>query len=755
MQQFCLTLSLLFVLTTLSAQATLRGSITDADNGQPLVGATVLLKNLGRGADTDSLGRFRFSDLDPGRYQLQVAYLGYQQLELQEVLVSAGKEVVLDIELEEAPTSLTTITVKGSRTAQVSVSPNLLRLTQEETLRFPATFNDPARLAQAYPGVVGADDQANHLIIRGQSPLGLNWRLEGLEIVNPNHTANAGTFSDRSSLSGGGVNAISSQLLEEGRFYLGTYSAALGNATGGLLDMRLRTGNNEKAEYTLQAGLIGIDLAAEGPFRAGGASYLINYRYSFTGLLTDLGAQFGNEDIRFQDLSFKFLVPGAAGSRLAVFGLLGKSSNVFLPPTDTTEWGTEKDLYNTIDFSSEMATVGFSWTRPHQEKGLWRLAGAWSGLRTERLALAADLPAREWDNLRQERTSLQISYRRKLLPFGSLTLGVEMLRLDQRVAREFPLLLEGLLDISSDIYQVSPYLDWRFQVRKVLLQLGARTSFWANEKEQKTYFEPRLSVSYLASAKNILGAEYGVSTQAPSPYTPVFRPRKAQQASLFWTYLLQADHKLTLQVYQQQLSAFTGQAARSEINQLELMQLATPGTTRGRTRGVEASLQQFATGNWWYVLSGSIFDARYENTNGDWVKTRFAHDYAATLTLGKEWSGLDRKGQFNRFGFNVRIQYNGGLRAAPILLDNSRAVRTTVFDYDTGFTQQLPAYFRTDIRLYFQKNRLHWSSMLSLDIQNVTGQQNTAYTYYDRLLDAVNTRYQLEFIPLLSYRINF
>ena len=170
---------------------------------------------------------------------------------------------------------------------------------------------------------------------------------------------------------------------------------------------------------------------------------------------------------------------------------------------------------------------------------------------------------------------------------------------------------------------------------------------------------------------------------------------------------------------------------------------------------MEASVQQFATGNWWYVLSGSLFDARYENANGDWVKTRFAHDYVTSLTLGKEWSGLDRKEQLNRFGFNIRIQYTGGLRAAPILLDDSRAARTTVFDYDAGFTQQLPAYFRTDLRLYFQKNRPRWSSMLSLDIQNVTGQQNTAYTYYDRLLDAVNTRYQLEFIPLLSYRINF
>lgn len=752
---FVLLAGLLLIAASASAQATLRGSVRDADNGQILVGATVYLPSIKRGVDTDSLGDFRFDDLDPGRYPVEVSYLGYQQLTMNEVLVSSGKEQVLDILLQEAATSLTPVTVKASREPRSNASPNILNLSQEETLRFPATFNDPARLATAYAGVSGANDQANHLIVRGQSPLGMQWRLEGLEIVNPNHTANAGTFTDRSTLSGGGVNAISAQLLQEANFYLGTSPAAYGNANTALLDMRLRKGNNEQREYTLQAGLIGIDLAAEGPIREGGSSYLVNYRYSFTGLLSDLGVPLGNEDIRFQDLSFKLHFPGQKGGAVSVFGMLGKSSNDFMQPTDTTEWESEKDLYSVIDFDSEMATVGFSWLQPQGDNGRWYLAGAWSGIRNERLGIASDLASREWNQLQQEKTSVQLSYRRKLLPFGSLTLGVEGMRIDQRVVREIPFATEDISGRSSEGLVISPFVDWRYQIKRLSLNLGWRLSNWIDWLDESSYSEPRFSVGYLLNKKNTVGGDYAINTQAPSPYEPALRPRRSKLYSLYWNRQISDSRKVSLQIYQQELSQIAGTGALSAINQLEQILPDMDATSEARTQGVELTLQQFATGGWWYVLGVSLFDARYQDENGEWVKSRFAQDYSSALTFGKEWSGTDRKQQVNRFGFNVAIHYNGGLRAAPINLQDSQTARTTVFDYSKGFSEQLPAYFRTDLRIYYQKNRSNWNSMLSLDIQNVTGQQNTAYDYYDRYLGMVDRRYQLEFIPIISYRINF
>lgn len=736
-----------------SQNTTLRGTITDADNGQPLIGANITVTTLARGMVTDSLGRFRFTNLNPGRYTVEVSYLGYQQLELKEILLTSGKEMILDISLQEAPTSLTAITVKGNR--GTANSPNLYTLTQEETLRYPATFFDPGRLATAYPGVAGSNDQANHLIIRGQAPGGMHWRLEGLEIVNPNHTPNAGTFSDRTTVNGGGVNAISAQLLSETQFYLGTFPAGLGNATAGLLDMRLRSGNNERAEHTIQAGVIGVDLATEGPIGKQGASYLVNYRYSFTGLLSDLGVPLGDEDIRFQDLSFNVNIPGKNNGRLKLFGLFGQSSNYFERPTDTSAWDTDKYLYRFIDFDARFGVAGFHYTRPRGNKGQWTLAGAWSAIGTDRLAQAEDIRVQEIDDFEQEKISLRINHRWKLLPFGSLDLGIEALNLSQAVERQFPFGSADSGQRSTDGLTLSPYFDWQYQIKKVKAQLGYRASIYTNWLDEQIYSEPRLTISYLASKQSTIGINYSQATQAPSPYVQALRPRQVQQFSLFWTQRLRPDLQLSVQAYRQHLRQISGTGTRSTLHQLGTFNIDTEETSRGRNQGVELGLQRFASGDWWYQLSASIFRAEYEDEAGDWQLGRFATDYNLAVTLGKEWNGKDRHQRPTIFGANFAVRTQGGQRALPIDLVASQAARTTIFDYSKGFTEQLPAYFRVDFRMYYQTNRPKWNSMLSLDIQNVSGQENVAHNYYDRLLNAINERVQLEFIPVISYRVNF
>jgi hypothetical protein len=759
MKIHCLLILLLVLPFSLAAQATLRGTVRDADSGQPLVEATVRVEE-GQGTTTDSLGRFRFEQLQPGRYTLKVSYLGYQQLELKEVLVANGKEQVVEIALLEAPTSLTAVTVKGSRSFNTSPTPNLRRLTQEETLRFPATFLDPGRLAMAYPGVSGANDQANHLIIRGQSPNGMHWRLEGLEIVNPNHTANAGTFSDLTTLNGGGVNAISAQLLAETQFHLGAFPANYGNATAGLLDMKLRTGNNERREYTLQAGLIGIDLAAEGPVGKQGSSFLLNYRYSATGLLSDLGVPLGDEDIRFQDLSFSLSIPGKQNDQLKIFGLLGASSNAFVRPDDSTSWDSDKYLFQTIDFDSQLGVIGLHYTRPRADKGQWLLAAAASAVTNERVAVPVTAGDMQEDLLDQSKVNVRASHRWKLLPFGSLDLGVEALWLRQRVRSDIrePGPNPAQLDLETEGLTLAPYLNWRYQIRKVAAQFGYRASWYTNWLDEGWYSEPRLLLSYLLSKRATLGVDYSRATQAPSPYSAIELPRRVRQWSLYWSQLLGDDIKLQLQLYDQALGQIAGSGARNDLNLLATYRPeegTSQQTTEGRSRGVELSVQRFATGGWWYLLSGSVFESEYRDETGQWVPTRFATDYAASLTLGKEWSGVDRQERPTRLGANVGLQLNGGQRALPIDLAASTAAQTTVFAYERGFTEQLPAYFRADLRIYYQKNRPNWNSTLSLDIQNVTGQQNTAYFYYDRLLGGITERFQLEFIPIISYRVNF
>jgi len=184
---------------------------------------------------------------------------------LSEVLVQSGKENVLDVFLKKAMSEIQEIVVKSTvRDFQRgALVPEILTI--EETLRMPSTFYDPARLTFTYAGVANTNDQANNMTIRGNTPNSMSWRLEGVEIVNPNHLTGAGTFSDRTTQAGGGVNILSAQMLGTSTFYKGAFPVNYGNVLSGIMDMQLRKGNNEQLEFTGQIGLIGIDLAAEGP----------------------------------------------------------------------------------------------------------------------------------------------------------------------------------------------------------------------------------------------------------------------------------------------------------------------------------------------------------------------------------------------------------------------------------------------------------------------------------------------------------
>ncbi|MEO7080165.1 MAG: TonB-dependent receptor, partial [Flavobacteriales bacterium] len=339
--------------------AVLIGNVADARSFQPIPGAAVLLipGNISLTATSDSTGHFRIAGIPVGHYALRVAAIGYDTLEVPELWLRAGKQAEQRLELSPAASELGAVTVSAMAREQPERL-GMRTFTVEQSLRWPATFFDPARLVSAMPGVTNANDQANHLIIRGNSPNANAWTLEGVEIVSPNHTGNAGTASDLPTLSGGGVNLLSAQMLGPSQLLTGVFPMDRGNALGGILDMHLRNGNMQQQEWTAQAGLLGIDISAEGHLGKGGrSSYLANYRYSTVGILGALGVDLGDEEINFQDLAFHVTLPVGKRGEAHLFGLGGNSSNLFKAIHDTTVWEVDKDSRN-IDYSSKMGAAG-------------------------------------------------------------------------------------------------------------------------------------------------------------------------------------------------------------------------------------------------------------------------------------------------------------------------------------------------------------------------------------------------------------
>ena len=261
----------------------LRGTVLDAGAKAPVIGATVVVVGTEPtlGGSTDTEGRFRLSHVPVGRVQLRVTSIGYEDLFLNEVTVTAGKEVVLDLRLTERLTKLGEVQVVYRRTEDRTVTNNEMATVSARPFspldanRYAGALGDPARMAQNFAGVSSANDTRNDLVVRGNSPASLLWRLDGVNVPNPNHFGAQGT-------TGGPVSMLNNNLLAKSDFLTGAFPAEYANALGAVFDLRLRKGNDERHEFLGQIGFNGLELGAEGPFsKQSKESYLVMKAISF------------------------------------------------------------------------------------------------------------------------------------------------------------------------------------------------------------------------------------------------------------------------------------------------------------------------------------------------------------------------------------------------------------------------------------------------------------------------------------------
>ncbi|MFC2096621.1 carboxypeptidase-like regulatory domain-containing protein, partial [Bacteroidota bacterium] len=268
---------------------TIRGQVIDQDSKSPLIGANIIILNSEpvKGTSSNVDGYFRIDQVHVGRVDLKVTCMGYEAKTIPNLLIGSGKEIVLEIELIESLIQLedVIITANGHKAEALNemavVSAKAFSV--EETKRYAGSFNDPARMVSGYAGVTGDATGNNDIVVRGNSPKGILWKLDGIDIPNPNHFADEGS-------TGGPINALNSAMLNNSDFFSGAFAPEYGNAYSGVFDMKLRNGNNEKREYSASIGVIGMEATLEGPFSKNyNGSYLINYRYSSLDILDQAG----------------------------------------------------------------------------------------------------------------------------------------------------------------------------------------------------------------------------------------------------------------------------------------------------------------------------------------------------------------------------------------------------------------------------------------------------------------------------------
>lgn len=741
--------------------STLSGKVSDAVTSAPLVGAAVqvFLADTSYGATTDGRGNYRLTDVPTGIHRVRASFVGYRPTEVAEVWVRSGREEHVVLELHRAVSELSEVEVRASAPDRMDAI-GAHTLTVEKSLRYPATFFDPARLAMSYAGVASVNDQANHFSVRGTNPSYNAWLLEGVEIVTPNHLTNAGTANDLPTLTGGGTTILSAQMLGTSRLLTGSLAANYGNALGGIMDLRLRPGSSARRGFTAQAGLIGIDLSAEGPFKAGGkATYLVNYRYSTLGLLGAMGVALGDEAISFQDLSFHVHLPMTERGSLSVFGMGGTSSNRF-DAKDSTEWEFDKDSQD-IDYEAQVAVVGLTFQQRLGPRTRWNTSVAWSRNEQERnMHQAAYRNRSAMQDVNGLAETKMSAYTHVIIPIGLRgRLDVGMHAMERVVDKRYSWLVER-----NDSWLIRPYIRYRHQwSERVDMDLGGGYTHWT--ACDAGAFEPRLALGARIGGRGRLDITAGIRSQMPLVQNYVLsysapglqfdvltdnsdlRLLRAYDVELRYVHQIQPHLSAHLAIFGQEQTdvprivpayfstTWPTASMVNAWNEMTVLQLAQDGDAR--VIGGEFSIERTLFRGLFYSVNTTYFNSTYTNTEGARYPARWNTRYTGNLVVGREFS--KQKEEISRtWGVTARFNVTGG----------QPGVSATVGGYYEGAQ-------RLDLRVYLKRERTGRTGMWSLDLLNATNAKNVAYRYYDQRKQAFVTKYQLGLIPNLSYRIEF
>jgi hypothetical protein len=753
---------------------TISGKITEQVSGKGVAQAHISLiqeSEVSFQTLSDEQGNFKIEQVSIGRYRLEITHASYYNYST-EVFVQASKELSISINLRERVYQLDEVQVVASGAGVTSI-PGITELSIEKATRLAANYYDPVRVSTAYPGVLVANDQNNAIIVRGNSPEGLLWRLNGLDVLNPNHLSNAGSLGDRPAANGGGVNMLSTQMLGTTKFITGNYAPSYGNLQSAVVDMELRESGNPVIAHTLQASLIGIDYASEGTLIPDKLSYTFNARFSTVGLLSLMGIDFGGESISFSDAAGQLVYRTKNNGILKGFFVMGYSKNDFKSkPQD--DWEEDKDRFD-IQYEGNTTMTGLTYSSPLKGDAQLNLGIGYSRSKQNRYADFMGNPDRplRWDDLQQDNQLLSqfITYRKRISSSTWLEAGnyLNYYQTDLFLY-EYPTLFdclfcaqpkEGIDDVYSS-WQNATYLQAQQNLGRRWLITAALRGV-GNNLYDKYFFEPRVSLQWDISEKQQINFAYTNFNrlQSPSIYLSnkdqELLPIQSNQLTLDYALRISDDLSLRSTAFYQHLSDVPVQpnSTYSVLNLMEPVErrgLINEG--EGENYGVDLILEKSFYNNFYFLTGGSLYRSTYRDGNNTWRPTRFDGNYTLNLSAGKEWSRSMSNAR-KSFAIDTRFLYVGGLNEMPILETFSAWSGKTVFNEPSGYSERIPDYKRFDLRLSWRKHKPNYTRSLILDIQNVFSLQNVAYHYYDAYKLQRSTQYNLGIIPVLAYRVEF
>ncbi len=775
---------------------TIKGQIVDKETQAPLPFVNVIIMNadLVKAVKTDLDGYYKIDEVAIGRVTLEANFEGFESKVYRNIELSSSKELILNIEMEESTVKIDAVVIVAkdvkdrplNKTSTVSAR----MFSVEETKRYAGSNNDVSRMAMNFAGVYSSNNAINDIVIRGNSPGGVLWRLEGVDIPNPNHFGDGGA-------TGGPVSMLNNNVLANSDFMTAAFPSEYGNALSGVFDLKMRNGNDEKHEFLGQMGINGFELGAEGPInRKKHSSYLVNYRYSTLGILQAMGVNLGTGIATpyFQDLTFKLNFPDNKFGTVSVFGL-GGINNISLLDSekDSTELIEEAEFFTgnfDTDIISEnaMGVIGLTHKYLLSKSAYSKLTFAASSARNKgsedslSTVDGANIPRyRQNFNRTKYTTSLYLNKKfnaGNTVRIGSYAHYLSFNMTDSIYNAAFNQ-FETVIDYDGSTVLIQPYMQWQHKFNdKITLNTGLHYEYLTLNNSSS--IEPRLGMKWAFTPKQSLNFGYGLHSQmapvnfyyrqvlqADGTYTTPNTEldfTKSRHFVIGYDFLLSETIRLKAETYYQHITNAVIEAESSSyslLNHSSITATIPDSVTNkgtGFNYGVEITLEKFLDKGFYFLTTASLFESKYTGSDDVERSTVFDGGYVFNLLSGKEFElGKNKIKSKKRKMLKVDAKFNiaGGQRYTPIDIERSALSGITQYEDQNAFCEQFDDYFRFDLRAGFKLTGKKATQEWIIEVQNVTNKKNPLYKSYNITTGEVETINQLGLLPLLQYRITF
>ncbi len=713
----------------------LRGIVLDAEVKAPLAGVRVRILGFPGETLTGDDGRFEIPSVPVGGYVVEFSFPFFRTRRVTDVIVKSGRSTAVDAELEldAAAMERKEVTVTAAAfPSSAEASPSTTGFSSEEIRRAAGAAGDVSRLVGALPSVARTNDMMNQLVVRGGSPTENGFYIDNIEIPNINHYPLQGVSS-------GSIGLLNVDFIRDVAFSAGGFSPVYGDRLSSVTDIGFREGNRTRTDVQLDLSMMGLGLAAEGPFPGRRGSWMVSARRSYIDLLIRLMGS--GVPVHWSDLQAKLVYDLTPRNKLTFLAVAG------FDDSGTKKEDAVKDAENAFgELDTTEITTGVDWFHQWGSAGFSNTSLARSEIRYRESAsdtLSGEL-LRKGSN-RDASWTLRNVNTFRLAPARRVRFGFEVKRFDAR----FDAFQAGTLDVlgrpvpevtrraslATGLASVFAQYLWD-PLPSLTLQLGLRADRF--ESGGKLRLSPRTTLAWRPSGRDTIDLSAGLFYQrlpatllVQKGATARFLEPRARHLVLGYRRLLTETTRLSVELYDKaydRMPLDPDQPALFPLDEIFLDNRFEEHHTlvfegRARASGAEVLVQKKLAEKLYGMVSLAYFRTRYRGLDGRWYDRVYDNRFLFCVEGG--WK-LDRSWELG-----VRGNYAGGAPYTPFDIAASEAANAGIFDSARINADRLPAYasftLRGDRRFNFRGSNL----TVNLSLWNVFGRENVSAVYWN------------------------